>query len=74
MELFGLMTFPVLETRQLFLNVVTEYVEDIIVTTMKILVSCVQVSRLYVCNTSKIAGSVEKKRVEGETCVRLFKQ
>ena len=60
MELFGLMTLPVLETRQPFLNVVTEDLENIIVTTLKILVSCVQVSHLYVCNTSKITGLVGK--------------
>ena len=71
MELFGLITLPVLETRQPFLNVGTEYLETIIVATMTILVSCVQVSRLYVCNTSKIAGSVEKKRLEGENSYHL---
>ena len=60
MELFGLITLPVLETRQPFLNVVTEDLENIIVTTLKILVSCVQVSQLYVCNTSKITGLVGK--------------
>ena len=66
MELFGLITLPVLETKQPFLNVVTEYLENIIVATWTILVSCAQVSRLYVYNTSKTAGSVDKKRVEGE--------